>query len=94
MRPIDADALKERAIKMSTAKGHVFMKAVGTHEINKAPTLTLDNLGIVRCSDCVWFDDEGYENHDPEMPELRMGFCKIWRRDTQACRFCSMGGGE
>ena len=44
MRPIDADALKERAIKMSTVKEHAFMKAVGTREIDKAPTLTLDEM--------------------------------------------------
>lgn len=62
--------------------------------MENTPTLTLNDLGIVRCNDCAWFDDEGYENYDPEMPELRMGFCRIWRRDTQACRFCSMGGGE
>lgn len=37
---------------------------------------------------------EAPKDPNPEMPELRMGFCRIWRRDTQACRFCSMGGGK
>ena len=39
MRLIDADALKERAVKVSTVKEHCFMKAVGTREIDKAPTI-------------------------------------------------------
>ena len=39
MRTIDADKLKERAIRVSTVKEHCYMKAVGTHEIDKAPTL-------------------------------------------------------
>ena len=44
MRLIDADALKERAIRVSTVKemgnkAHCYMKAVGTHEIDKAPTV-------------------------------------------------------
>ena len=40
MRPIDADALKGKAIKVSTAKlPHTYFKAVGTREIDKAPTI-------------------------------------------------------
>lgn len=39
MRLIDADDLKERAIRVSTVKEHCYMKAVGTHEIDKAPTV-------------------------------------------------------
>ena len=102
MRPIDADVLEKylnaRVAKLRKEYGNYdaytdgFDDAVAAVELS--PTLTLDDLGIVRCSDCAWFDDEGYENYDPEMPELRMGFCKVWRRDTQACRFCSMGGGK
>jgi len=38
-RLIDANALKERAIRVSTVKEHCYMKAVGTHEIDKAPTV-------------------------------------------------------
>lgn len=39
MRLIDADALKERAIRVSTVKEHCYFKAVGTREIDKAPTV-------------------------------------------------------
>lgn len=39
MRLIDADALKERAIRVSTVKEHCYMKAVGTREIDRAPTV-------------------------------------------------------
>ena len=46
-------------------------------------------IEIIHCGDCRDFDDTGYENPDPEMPELRMGYCRSWRRDTQACVFCS-----
>lgn len=61
MRLIDADALKERAIRVSTVKGlgnkeHCYIKAVGTHEIDKAPTI--DAVPVVRCRDCMWFDTE------------------------------------
>lgn len=98
MRLIDADAL------METIKAHDYllvsymnsrdagMFTLGIQQaVDEQNTLTLDDLGIVRCNDCEYFDDVGYENPDYEMPELRMGFCKVWRRDTQACRFCSMG---
>jgi ribosomal protein L33 len=44
MRLIDADTLKERAIKVSTVKEHVYMKAVGTKEIDKAPTIDPKDL--------------------------------------------------
>ena len=49
-RLIDADALKERAIRVSTVKDRCYMKAVGTHEIDKAPTV--DAVPVVRCKDC------------------------------------------
>lgn len=39
MRLIDADALKERAIRVSTVKEHCYFKAVGTREIDRAPTI-------------------------------------------------------
>ena len=39
-RLIDADALKERAIRVVTTKfPHVYFKAVGTREIDKQPTV-------------------------------------------------------
>ena len=44
MRLIDADALKERAIRVSTVKEHYHMKAVGTREIDKAPTIDPNDL--------------------------------------------------
>lgn len=50
-----------------------------------------EDVEIIHCSDCRDFDDTGYDNPDPEMPELRMGYCRSWRRDTQACVFCSHG---
>lgn len=46
MRAIDADKLKERAIKVSTVKEHCYMKAVGTQEIDKAPTLDVVSRGL------------------------------------------------
>lgn len=45
MRLIDADALKERAIKVSTVKERCYMKAVGTMEIDRAPTI--DDVPVV-----------------------------------------------
>ena len=50
-RLVDADALKQRAIRVSTVKEHCYMKAVGTREIDKAPTV--DAVPVVRCKDCV-----------------------------------------
>ena len=51
MRLIDADALKEKAIKVSTVKRkHIYLKAVGTREIARAPTI--DAEPVVRCKDC------------------------------------------
>lgn len=46
MRAIDADKLKERAIRVSTVKEHCYMKAVGTQEIDKAPTLDVVSRGV------------------------------------------------
>ena len=47
MRLIDADALKQRAIRVSTVKEHCYMKAVGTHEIDKAPTIDAVSRGVL-----------------------------------------------
>lgn len=49
-RLIDADSLKLRAIRVSTVKEHTYMKAVGTHEIDKAPTVNA--VEVVRRKDC------------------------------------------
>ena len=59
MRLIDADALKTKAIRCETFKLYdapVFLKAVGTKEIDKAPTI--DAVPVVRCKDCKWLYDE------------------------------------
>ena len=52
-RLIDADALKERAIRVSTVKEHTYFKAVGTREIDKAPTV--DAVEVVHS----FWDDSG-----------------------------------
>ena len=61
MRLIDADALKTKAIRCETFKlcdAPVFLKAVGTKEIDRAPTV--DAVPVVRCKDCKWlYDDMG-----------------------------------
>lgn len=54
-RLIDANALKERAIRVSTVKEHCYMKAVGTHEIDKAPTV--DAVEVVHGR---WLDSGRY----------------------------------
>ena len=53
-RLIDADALKTKAIRCETFKltdVPVFLKAVGTKEIDRAPTI--DAMPVVRCKDCA-----------------------------------------
>ena len=80
-RLIDANALKERAIRVSTVKEHCYIKAVGTHEIDKAPTV--DAVEVVHaewtviedeyfcfttleCSACG--EQYCFEEYDEEMP--------------------------
>ena len=59
-RLIDADRLKKRSIRMVTNDRHrVFMKAVGTHEIDKQPTV--DAVKVVRCKDCWHHNNCGIE---------------------------------
>ena len=68
MRLIDADALKTKAIKCETFKltgASVFLKAVGTKEIDRAPTI--DAVPVVRCKDCQYFKTllcQNDDNHD------------------------------
>lgn len=56
-RLIDADALKTKAIRCETFELYdmydspVFLKAVGTKEIDRAPTI--DAVPVVRCKDCA-----------------------------------------
>ena len=59
MRLIDADALKTKAIRCETFKltdSPVFLKAVGTKEIDRAPTI--DAVEVVRCKDCIYSYEE------------------------------------
>lgn len=59
MRLIDADALKTKAIRCETFKLYdapVFLKAVGTKEIDRAPTI--DAVPVVRCKDCIYSCEE------------------------------------
>ena len=59
MRLIDADVLKTKAIKCETFKltgASVFLKAVGTKEIDRAPTI--DAVEVVRCKDCTYSYEE------------------------------------
>ena len=59
MRLIDADALKTKAIRCETFKLYgapVFLKAVGTKEIDKAPSI--DAVPVVRCKDCIYSYEE------------------------------------
>ena len=67
-RLIDADALKTKAIRCETFNLYdapVFFKAVGTKEIDRAPTI--DAVPVVRCKDCKYFKTplcQNENNHD------------------------------
>ena len=64
-RLIDADALKTKAIRCETFKltdAPVFLKAVGTKEIDKAPTI--DAVPVVRCKDCKHYNGLTCNNKD------------------------------
>ena len=64
-RLIDADALKTKAIRCETFKLYdapVFLKAVGTKEIDKAPTI--DAVPVVRCKDCKHYNGLTCNNKD------------------------------
>ena len=85
MRLIDADALKTKAIRCETFNLYdapVFLKAVGTKEIDKAPTI--DAVKVVRCRDC-----KHYEIHKPKVLENceRNGYIIPMKPDD----FCSYG---
>ena len=86
MRLIDADALKERAIRVSTVKEHCYMKAVGTHEIDKAPTI--DAVPVVRCKDCKAFVRNSEVDTDRgDCYRYGLGCIRIKKIDD----FCSYG---
>lgn len=86
MRLIDADALKERAIRVSTVKEHWYMKAVGTHEINKAPTI--DAVEVVRCKDCKSGKVHYIEDDYGSSSEV---FCILIASYMRIDDFCSYG---
>lgn len=71
MRIIDADALKERAIRVSTVKDRCYMKAVGTHEIDKAPTVDAVSKGL--------FDQIKWER-DIAIGQLREIDCQLGQK--------------
>ena len=89
-RLIDANALKERAIKMVTVnslgnKQHCYFKAVGTDEIDKAPTV--DAVEVVRCRDCKHrgtddciFHIKGEPADEELLRELDNDFCSYGER--------------
>ena len=58
-RLIDADALKERAIRVSTTKyPHTYFKGVGTGEIDRAPTIEAEQVSHAR-----WLKEYDYEEN-------------------------------
>ena len=89
MRLIDADALKTKAIKCETFKLYdapIFFKAVGTKEIDKAPTI--DAVEIVRCKDCKHYMPQKKSAHW----ENRANYCnRIVTIKVQPYDFCSYG---
>ena len=87
-RLIDANALKERAIRMVTVnslgnKQHCYFKAVGTDEIDKAPTV--DAVEVIRCKDCKYGEVDNADFHDQYL-------CHISGSDWNCGNhFCSYG---
>ena len=82
-RLIDADALKTKAIKCETFNMYdapVFLKTVGTKEIDRAPTI--DAVPVVRCKDCKWL-----------YSEMGNYCCRSHRGLVRICEnsFCSYG---
>ena len=88
-RLIDGDALKTKAIRCETFNLYdapVFLKAVGTKEIDKAPTI--DAVPVVRCKDCKHYKPQKKSAHW----ENRTNYCnRIVTIKTQPYDFCSHG---
>ena len=88
-RLIDADALKTKAIRCETFKltdAPVFLKAVGTKEIDKAPTI--DAVPVVRCKDCKHYKPQKKSAYW----ENRANYCnRIVTIKVQPYDFCSYG---
>lgn len=88
-RLIDADALKTKAIRCETFELYdmydspVFLKAVGTKEIDRAPTV--DAVPVIRCKDCKhWHKDTVFCGY---MPYGEASERVNWYADD----FCSYG---
>ena len=88
-RLIDADALKTKAIRCETFELYdlydspVFLKAVGTKEIDKAPTI--DAVPVVRCKDCKYGEVD-----DADLPTQYL--CNYHGADwNDENHFCSYG---
>ena len=64
-------------------------QAIG--ELNSLPAA--DVVEVVRCKNCRWFDKTGFEEYNAPEEDLSLhsGWCKSWRKGTQACVFCSYG---
>lgn len=109
MRPIDADALEkylnDRIADLRKEYGNYDAYTNGVDDaltaIEDAPTLIIEDLGIVRCKDCKYFipakdlTDEYYNLLGAD------GFCDNIDKYTDSNDFCSdgdcgakMGGGE
>ena len=88
-RLIDADALKTKAIRCETFKltdAPVFLKAVGTKEIDRSPAI--DAIPVVRCKDCKHYKPQKKSAHW----ENSANYCnRIVTIKVQPYDFCSYG---
>lgn len=94
MRLIDADELKGKAVA-DPDDGEYF---VYCQDIDEAPTV--DSVPVVRCKDCVAFEQKGkYPAGMPEYPdEMPYGYCYHWQYEqgmspnqVDGNDFCSYG---
>lgn len=46
---------------------------------------------IIHCAECCDFDTVGYEDQEPGLPELFVGYCRTWRADVQKLGYCYHG---
>lgn len=94
MRLIDADELKGKAFAAPDDGEHF----VYCQDIDEAPTV--DAVPVVRCKDCVAFEQKGkYPAGMPEYPdEMPYGYCYHWDyeegmlpNEVDGGAFCSYG---
>lgn len=45
-------------------------------------------LKLYRCMNCKEFDATGYPPDSSGLDKLQVGFCKVWKSDTQAFGTC------